>query len=448
MTIRLLVLAALCALLTRMVLVARSAPAAVSKGPVAIEMCVWGMPFENDLYTKIYIPEFERRNPGIKVRFHHFEDYPNRVLLSHAGGIAPDVIREGYEMSQAWTKRGLNLPLDRFIDGPDGIDRGDFIPMLWEGLKSGGETYAVPQDINAMGLFYNKDLFDRAGLKYPDSTWTWADLKNAVDRLTIDRNGDGRPEQKGIEMGWNGASFRPFMYQAGGRMWDGDRAAFDSPETAQALEFYRSLMKTFTLVRSTEGRGGLGPDKFFQNGTVGMYLDGSWMTPSISKGAPHLRFGVAPLPRGARASSVSGSCVWGIDRDSKHPEEAWKLVKFLSGTWALKKYWQTLWVAPPARWSALRSPEFGKVVGIEGGAPPVRTAQEFRDKCAWIPEVLEHGWTTLEYASPYTDRAMVHYNEAVDKVLIERADPLTALQAAAKAANRQIAESKRSEAAR
>ena len=104
MTLRLLTLAALAFFVARIAFVKSPLPK-IGKGTVTIEMCVWGMPFENDLYTKIYIPEFERQNPGIKVRFHHFEDYPNRVLLSHAGGIAPDVIREGYETNQAWTEQ-------------------------------------------------------------------------------------------------------------------------------------------------------------------------------------------------------------------------------------------------------------------------------------------------------------------------------------------------------
>lgn len=442
MTVRILCLAALVLLVGRIVYVARPAPAAGAKGPVTVEMCVWGMPFENDLYTKVYIPEFERENPGIRVRFQHFEDYPNRVLLSHAGGIAPDVIREFSQTGMAWTRRGLNLPLDRFIDGPDGIDRRDFIPVLWDSLHYDGHTYGVPQDVNLIGLFYNKDLFDRAGMKYPDASWTWADLKNAVDRLTI----AGDPGQKGLDMAWGGDFFRAFLYQNGGRMWDGDRAAFDSPEAAQALAFYRSLMKTYTLTRSNEGRGGLGPDKFFATGRVAMYLDGSWMVPSVTKSAPNLRFGLAPLPRGREARTVSGSCAWAIDKDTKHPEEAWKLVKFLSGTWALKKYWQTLWVAPPARWTALRSPEFHQITGIEGGAPGVTSAAEFRDRCAWVPQVLENGWTTLEYANPYTDRMMVHFNEAVDKVLIERADPGAALKKAAKETDDEIDEAKRSEA--
>ena len=443
MILRVLCLAALALLFGRIALVARLAAHAPSAGPVVVEMSVWGMPFENDLYKGVYIPEFERQNPGIKVRFHHFEDYPNRVLLSHAGGIGPDVVREFSQTGMAWTRRGLNLPLDRFIDGPDGIDRKDFIPLLWDSLRYQGHTYGVPQDINMVGLFYNKDLFDRAGLKYPDASWTWKDLKIAVDKLTI----PGDPGQKGLDMGWGGDMFRAFMYQNGGRMWDGDKAAFASPETAEALEFYRSLMHSYTLTRSNEGRGGLGPDKFFATGRVAMYMDGSWMVPSVTKSAPNVRFGVAPLPRGPKAAStVSGSCCWGIDKDTKHPDEAWKLVKFLSSKWALEKYWQTLWVAPPARWSALRSPKFKDITGIEGGAPGIKDAATFQDRCAWVPQVLEHGWTTLEYANPYTDRMMVHFNEGIDKVLIERADPMAALRKAAQETDDEIAQAKASEA--
>jgi len=445
--IRIATLAVLLLFLARIVFVAN--PAAAPKGRVTVvEMSVWGMPFENALYTDVYIPEFERQNPGIKVQFHHFEDYPNRVLLSHAGDIAPDVIREGYDMGQGWTKRGLNMPLDKFIDGPDGIDRKDFIPMLWDGLIRDGKTYGVPQDINIMGLFYNKELFDKAGLPYPDETWTWEDLQRADDKLTIDKDGDGHPEQVGLDMAWGAGSFRPFLYQAGGHFWDdgGERAVFDSPEAAKALTFYKGLMKSYSLSRSNQGRGGLGPDKFFQAGRVAMYIDGSWMTPSIGKGAPKLKFGVAPLPRGRVAMSVSGSCVWGIDSNSKHPEEAWKLLKFLSSEWALKKYWQTLWVAPPSRWSALRSSEFLDIKGIPGQIPGVASKEEFKAKCGWIPEVLENRWTTLEYANPNTDRMMTKLGEAVDKVLLENADPAKALKEAVKATNKEIADARKSEA--
>jgi multiple sugar transport system substrate-binding protein len=446
--IRLVTLGALLLLLVRIVYVANRPVAKTTSGPANLEICVWGMPWENDLYTKVYIPDFERQHPGVKVRFHHFEDYNNRVLLSHAGGIAPDVIRQSLETGMGWMRRGMNLPLDKYIDGPDGIDRKDFIPILWEGLRFDGQTYGVPQDINIVGLYYNKDLFDKAGLAYPDANWTWDDLKRASEKLTQDTDGDGHPDVIGLDMGWGGWSFRPFLYQGGTDFWskDGLRTIIDRPEAAEALKYYKSLMRNYSLTRSNSQRGGLGPDKFFEAGKVAMFMDGSWRTPSLKKNAPNLRFGVAPLPRGKRAMSVSGSCYWAVSSQTKHPEMAWKLVKYLSSQEALIKYWQYLWVAPPARWSALRSPQFRQVTGAGDKIPGLKDDKEFEEKCGWIPQVLENGWTTVEIANPYTDRLMLHFGEAVDRVLLENADPQTELTKAAEKTNAQIEESRRMDA--
>lgn len=220
----------------------------------------------------------------------------------------------------------------------------------------------------------------------------------------------------------------------------------DSPEAVEALTFYRSLMRQYTLTRTNSQRGGLGPDKFFEAGKVALYIDGSWRTPSLKKNAPNLRFGVAPLPRGERPMSVSGSCFWAVSSQTKHPEAAWKLVKFLSSKEALEEYWQYLWVAPPARWSALNSPKFRQVTGAEGKIPGLSGEAEFEEKCAWISQVLENGWTSVEWCSPYTDRMMLHLREGVDRALLEHEDPAVALRTAARKINEEIAKQKRSEA--
>ncbi|HEY3269126.1 MAG TPA: sugar ABC transporter substrate-binding protein [Armatimonadota bacterium] len=447
--LRIITLLALAALIVRVAMVANRRPAPLLPGqPVTIEMSVWGMPWEDDLYKRVYIPEFERRNPGIRVRFQNFEDYPSRLLLSHAGGIAPDVMRQNIDFAMLWVRKGVDLPLDSYIDGPDGIDRSDFLPVTWRGLRFQGRTYGVPQDINILALYYNKALFDSAGIRYPDSNWTWADLKRAAARLTEDRDHDGHPEVIGLDMGWGGGSFRPFIYQAGGRFWNADqtRAVFDSPEAIEALRYYKSLMRSYTLTRSSSVRGGLGPDKFFEQGKVALFIDGSWRTPALKKNAPNLRFGVAPLPRGKRPMSVSTSCFWAVSSQSRHPDAAWKLAKYLSSTEALTKYWQYLWVAPPARWSALRSPAFHHVTGAPGRIPALPTEAEWREKCAWIPEVLENGWTTVEADGPYSGQLMTRLNEAVDRTLLENADPAAALHEAARAANDDIRKARRTEA--
>ncbi|HRK20736.1 MAG TPA: sugar ABC transporter substrate-binding protein [Fimbriimonadaceae bacterium] len=419
------------------------------EGVVTVEMCVWGMPFENALYTDVYIPEFERQNPGIKVKFHHFEDYGNRLRLTFAGGIAPDVMRMSLDSGPAYIRKGTNLALDKYIDGPDGIDRKDFIEILWDGLEFEGKTYGLPQDINIIGLFYNKDLFDKKGLAYPNENWTWEDLKSAAEKLTEDTDRDGRPEVIGLHMGWGGYGFRPFLYQAGGRIWNEDksRTVIDSPEAVRALQYYKSLMTSYSLAKSDSQRGGLGPDKFFEAGKVAMFMDGSWRSPSLKNNAPKLNFGVAPLPKGDFAMSISTSCFWGISRGTRHPDAAWKLAKFLSSTPSLIDYWQTLWVAPPARWSSLRSEEYRRVTGVGKSVPGIDSEAEFEEKCGWIKKVLERGWTTIDPTSPYIAPVMLHLNEAVDRVLLEDADPAEVLKVAAERANRQIAEMRAAEAA-
>ena len=401
-------------------------------GRVEIELSVWGMPFENALYLKEYIPEFERRNPNIKVHFHHFDNYTSRILMLRAGGIAPDVMRQNTNYGAQYIRRGMNLPLDRYIDGRDGIDRNDFIPVTWEALRYNGRTYGIPQDINIRGLFYNKDLFDAAHIRYPDDNWTWDDLRSAAGKLSNPALNGGRKGIAGLLAGFHTSDWMPFYYQAGGRMWNADKTApaFDNEEAVASIAFIRSLSGDFIMSQSTNERGGLGAYTFFQNGHAGMLIDGSWRTPQLKKDGKNLRFGVAPLPRGKQAMSISTSCYWGISAQTKHPDEAWQLAKFLSSKEALVRYWQTLWVAPPARWSALRSPDFRRITGAGKDSPALPTQAEFREKCAWIPSVLENGHTTMEFIGPFTSQLNLKMDYALESILLQDAEPRAALRKA------------------
>lgn len=414
-------------------------------GRVEIELCVWGMPFENTLYLKEYIPEFERQNPNIKVRFHHFDNYTSRILMLRAGGIAPDVMRQNTNYGAQFIRRGMNLPLDRFMDGPDGIDRNDFIPVTWEALRYNGRTYGIPQDINIRGLYYNKDLFDAAHISYPDESWTWKDFKSAADKLANPATNGGKKGIVGLLGGFHVGDWMPFYYQAGGQMWNADKTvpAFDNEKALASLAFLKSLSGDFMMSQSTSERGALGPYTFFQNGQAGMLIDGSWRTPQLKKDGKSLRFGVAPLPHGEKAMSISTSCYWGISAQTKHPEEAWKLAKFLSSKEALVRYWQTLWVAPPARWSSLRSPDFQRITGAGKESPALPDPAEFREKCAWIPSVLEKGHTTMEFIGPFTSQLNSKLDYALSSVLLQNAEPKAALKRAKRETLQQIEEAKK-----
>jgi multiple sugar transport system substrate-binding protein len=412
---------------------------------IEIGLCVWGMPFENALYRKEYIPQFERAHPHVRVRFHHFDNYSARILMLRAGGIAPDVMRQNTSYGMQYIRRGMNLALDRFIDGPDGIDRHDFLPVIWDSLRYRGRTYGMPQDINLRGLYYNKSLFDAAHLAYPNDQWTWADLKRAAARLTVDANHDGSPEVLGLLTAWHATDWLPFYYQAGGRVWDAEKNApqLENERAVESLVFFRSLKQGYMLTQSASDRGALGPYTFFQMGKAAMLIDGTWRAPQLKKDAPELHFGVAPLPRGQRAMTISTSCYWGISAQTRHPQEAWQLAKFLSDREPLVRYWQTLWVAPPARWSSLRSPAFRLVAGAGPQNPGLSSDAEFEEKCAWILHTLERGETTTEFIGPFTNQLLDRLNYAVDTTLLQGADPRAALARAARETREQVREAEK-----
>jgi multiple sugar transport system substrate-binding protein len=414
---------------------------------VIIEMSVWGMPWENDLYREIYIPAFEAENPNVEVKFYHFPRYNERLLTLYRAGESPDVMRQNIVWGGLYMQKGTNRPLDNYIDGPDGVDRSDFLQILWDRVTFDGKTYGLPQDINMIGLFYNKDIFDNAGIAYPDASWTWDDLERVAKRLTKVKN--KRVEIFGYDAIWYSSEFMCYFLQAGGKIWSEDRqrCLINSAAGVEALRFWKSMIYEFHLARSGDMRGGtaIGPDKFFEMGKTAMYVDGTWSIPAIKRNAPDLRFGVAPLPHFRRAATIGTSCYWAISKQSKHPDEAWKLIKFMNSTENLLRYWRVLWVAPPARWSALRDPRFRQITGLDTRIPGL-PEEEFDEKCGWILYCLENGITTTEQIHPRLGDLMTELQIAIDKVLVMRStvDPQDALDACVERVNKIVAEDAKS----
>ena len=110
---------------------------------------------------------------------------------------------------------------------------------------------------------------------------------------------------------------------------------------------------------------------------------------------------------------------------------------------ALIRYWQSLWVAPPARWSSLRAAEFQQITGAGKDSPALPDAAEFREKCAWIPYVLEQGETTMEFIGPFTNQLYPKLDYALQDILLRGEEPRAALQKAQRETLQQIKEAKK-----
>ena len=219
------------------------------------------------------------------------------------------------------------------MDLTDKINKSDDVKLsnYPEGLVKiynlNNKQYAIPKDYDTIGLWYNKTMFDKAGISYPDETWNWDKLYEAAKKLTT---GDGK--QYGfLAPLHNQEGYYNFVYQNGGTIITDDKVSgYDNPKTIEAMKYYVRFVSE-----------GLSPKIFddaaraetLQNGLCAMGFFGSWNLSGFAANDYMTKnFNVTVLPSandGKRASIFNGLGN-AISANTKHPEEAWKWVQYLS----------------------------------------------------------------------------------------------------------------------
>ena len=272
--------------------------------------------------------EFEAANPGIKINIEitGWTDYWTALRAGATGGSLPDVFWMHSNEIYFYASSGMLLNLNDRIAASDKIDMANYPEGLVSIYNFEGNQLAVPKDYDTIGLWYNKTMFDAAGVSYPDETWTWDDLYDAAVALT---KADG--SQYGILTPLHcQEGYYNFVYQNGGTIITDDKVSgYDDPKTIEAMEFYVNFVKE-----------GLSPQIFgdaeraeaLQNGLCAMGFFGSWNLSGFTANEYIAEnFDVAVLPAandGGRASIFNG-LGHVIAYNTEHPDEAWKWVEYL-----------------------------------------------------------------------------------------------------------------------
>jgi multiple sugar transport system substrate-binding protein len=246
----------------------------------------------------------------------------------------------------------------------------------------------VPSAIQSTALFYNKPLFDQAGVRYPDGTWTWEQFAAAAQRLTKPGADDtstiwGAGDQGGTNVGWMNALFNAF----GGAMFTPDYRAqrFTDKETMAAMEFRASWGSRLKIARNVPG----GTSGQFTGGKVAMVTSGSWFVANVKRATTsalntgQVPWDVAPLPRGPkRAGGLTAELGIGIPTGVKNPDASWLAVRHLTSKEGLLPFAQIGRYVPPLRslWSEA-APADGTPAGFK---------QAFLDQ-----------WEKLDVPSPF-----------------------------------------------
>ncbi len=299
--------------------------------PAKITYAMWGDTTELANQQKI-VDAFQALNPNItvKVSVADWDSYWPKLQTDLAAGNAPDVFLMDGPLYPDYQTRDQLLDLSPYI-AKDGFDTGQLVDLAVQDFTApDGHLYGLPRDLNTIALFYNKTMFDAAGLPYPDATWDWNKLVEVATKLTTTSGGKTSQwgfytETTDMENYWSS-----LVWQAGGDILSPDKktVVIDSDQAAAGIQFLQDLIYKDKVMAQPVAGGGSGDA--FENGQAAMEANGSWLVPTHE--AAGLNFGVAPLPKGpaGQATSVNPSGVVAF-KGSKSPDAAWEFIKCYTG---------------------------------------------------------------------------------------------------------------------
>ncbi len=278
--------------------------------------------FWPDKWIKPVIDEFMKQHPDIEVQVERltWSDGFNKIVTAFAAGDTPDVLELGSTWVAQFAADGALLE----------VQPGEMLSKynMWDPVIYKGKYYGFPWVISTRILFYNKDLFKKAGLDPNIPPRTWSELLDAAKKISaLGNDVFGFGIKTGQYTTWQ--TFLPFAWSNGASVLTKDwkKAAVNSPEFVEALEFVSKLTK-YSMIDSN-----LNVRQAFMQGKVGMILDDVGRIKTFKKNAPKLNFGYALFVRPDKLWSkpiqFGGAEVIVIPKNTKHPKEAEMLAKFL-----------------------------------------------------------------------------------------------------------------------
>ncbi len=307
-------------------------PTAVPEEKVTLLWGFWGSPEEKASHERV-AQAFMAEHPNVTFEYFYapWDDYFTKLKTVWAGGDAtaiPDVLF--LWPTPSYAAKGVLENLEPYIK-KSGYNLDDYWPYLLDSASYNGDVYGFPRDIEAHALYYNKKLFDVAGVTYPTDAWTWDDLLAAAEKLTK-KDESGRVTQ--YALGMEGGKWAMWVGQAGGMMLDDlsnpSKCTLDTPEAMKGLQFFYDLMNDGYAMRSATLSSQGGDTAVFETGQVAMIIQNSSRVPSFNANA-NLDYDVAAVPvmAGGQRWDMNGGAAWAMSAGGDNKEMAWEFLKWL-----------------------------------------------------------------------------------------------------------------------
>ena len=292
-------------------------------------MTVWGGEEDKIAYqARIDLAKEKFPDYNITLQLIPEENYEQKVQTMISSKTGPDIMQVAENINVYASKKQL-VPIDDFL-AESGLDLEETFGPVGANYTWEDATYGVPDRSGAMVLYYNKDLFDEAGVEYPTAEWDWDTFLEAAQALTDPSKG---------QYGYGGVGWWPQWFslvaQNGGHVLDPETGApnVNSPEAVEALQFAYDLYFTHEVAPTEVDYSNMGPDMgadgAFQQGLVAMNSTGFWAVGGNAK-IEGLNWDIAPFFHGAeQAVSAFGSALV-IPTAAKNPKGSFEIIQFLT----------------------------------------------------------------------------------------------------------------------
>jgi ABC-type glycerol-3-phosphate transport system substrate-binding protein len=267
-------------------------------------------PLQNGM-TKKWIPEFEAKNPGVKIKmtaipFAGVISFDAKLLAALSGGEGPDLWDMGDWNYKTFIDNKFLAPFDPKIFGyaSDQEMSGAYLPGTMDIFVRDGKVYGLFSEYNTLALFYNLDMFEKAGIPLlpADKPASWKQIEEISAKLRK-TDQSGALTQIGYQFGffasfrspqWYAQNFYAFMRQYGQ-----DDLYVDGKPAANTEPVKKAFQTLYDFTHTSKAYDPTFLNNWFADfpkGRVAMVLAGTWFVPAIKQNNPNVRFGVAPHP--------------------------------------------------------------------------------------------------------------------------------------------------------
>jgi len=313
----------------------------------------WAMGSEAEYVTKL-VPEFEKRNPGIKVKVQAvpWNAAQEKLITAFASDNTPDACQLGNTWVPQFTYLNAITNLDEYINGSSVVKKENYFEGIWDTNVLDSLVYGVPWYVDTRLIFYRTDIFERAGYKQPPKSWAELyDLCKKIKALYKDE------EKYAIYLPTN--EWPPFIIfglqnNASLLKDNNTRAYFNSREFKESFEFlikfHKEKLAPIGISQVTNVYQAL-KDEYFS-----IYISGPWNINEFKKwmtGNLTDKWSTAPMPSKSGEDypgvSLAGGSSLVVFKNSQHKEETWKFIEFLSGPSTQIKFYNLLYNLPAVK---------------------------------------------------------------------------------------------------